>query len=151
MTKCLWNGDQMVGNQKVVKRCSAEALYEMPFYKKPYCQEHFRSWVVKKQKSMSLKKDETTGLTVVILLQNKDKVWVIYDGRAHDEDLVDDASVYEALCSENGDTRESAMERRDIEWQDGALYEYDSVPELLPGEPEGGKTHNVLRNQTYIP
>ena len=80
-----------------------------------------------------------------------EKVWVIYDGRAHDSDLVDDSAVYEAFCSLDGDTRESVIERRDIEWEDGAIYEYDSVPELLPGEPEGGKTHDVLRNQEYIP
>jgi len=153
MTKCQWNGDQRPQGtiMKVRHRCDESAQYQMPFYDKPYCRKHFVNWMSKKQKSIALKPDSTTGLTLVILLESEEKVWVIYDGRAHDQDLVDDSSVYVALCAEDGYTREKVIAERDEDWEDGAIYEYDSVEELLPGEAEGGKTHDVLRNQEYIP
>ena len=53
------------------------------------------------------------------------KVWLILDGRAWDDP--DNAAVYEAFSSDEGDTLESVKATRKKEWADGVIYEYDSV------------------------
>jgi hypothetical protein len=67
-----------------------------------------------------------------------EKVWTILDARAWDDP--DRASVYEAFSSHkepadlvtetpawNGDTLESVKKRRDKEWEDGVIFEYDEL------------------------
>jgi hypothetical protein len=65
-----------------------------------------------------------------------EKVWIIFDGRAHTEDT-DDCSVYEAFSSHReppddgnpkgyeGDTLEKVKKVRDKDWPDGVIFEYD--------------------------
>ncbi len=52
-----------------------------------------------------------------------EKVWVIYDGRGLSD--TDEACVYEAFSSDEGDTEESVIACRDKDWNDGAIYSYD--------------------------
>ncbi len=54
------------------------------------------------------------------------KTWIIYDGRAMTMPT-DDCAVYEAFCSEEGDTRQSVVACRKRDWPDGVVYEYDQV------------------------
>lgn len=83
-----------------------------------------------------------------------EKVWIIYDGRAWSQDT-DDCAVYEAFSSHKefpdpelsfegyeGDTLESVKKRRDEEWPDGVIFEYDEEVQ------EDGAKHIV--NQKLI-
>jgi hypothetical protein len=56
-------------------------------------------------------------------MKPKEKVWIIYDGRAIvDTDI---ASVYCAYSLEHGETLEQVKRERKEEWPDGWIFEYD--------------------------
>lgn len=60
------------------------------------------------------------------LQQTGQKVWLIFDSRAHLLDT-DNCTVYEVFCTHDGDTLKTVQLARNKDWKDGVIFEYDEA------------------------